>query len=120
MEVQKVKAVTGYFYDYILSDRMYRSVRLLLENRRLYEKDFNVSIYNGSIGYSRLSRIGVGNDLFDGCCSIHRILCPKTNAFNRYDEILGKTIEMAKPETLIILALGHTYSYSSCLRFVLV
>ncbi len=69
------------------------------------------SIWDGRdvlIVEGELSRIGVGNDLFDGCHSIHRILCPKTNAFNRYDEILEKTIEMANPETLIILALGHT------------
>lgn len=49
------------------------------------------SIWDGRdvlIVEGELSRIGVGNDLFDGCHSIHRILCPKTNAFNRYDEIL--------------------------------
>lgn len=69
------------------------------------------SIWDGRdilIVEGELSRIGVGNDLFDDCRSIHRILCPKTNAFSRYNEILTRTIETAKPETLIILALGHT------------
>lgn len=55
-----------------------------------------------------LSRLGVGNDLFEGCNSIRRVLCPKTNAFARYDEILQQTLALAEPNTLIILALGHT------------
>lgn len=59
-----------------------------------------------------LSRLGVGNDLFDGAQSIQRILCPKTNAFAQYDSILAKVREYMQvaehKDTLIILALGHT------------
>lgn len=55
-----------------------------------------------------LSRLGVGNDLFNTAKSIRRILCPKTNAFARYDEILTSAREHAGEDILIILALGHT------------
>ena len=34
------------------------------------------------------SRLGVGNDLFNNAKSIRRILCPPTNAFDKYDQIL--------------------------------
>lgn len=53
------------------------------------------------------SRLGVGNDLFDNCKSIQRILCPAISAFSKYDEILQ---EIKKQDTskLIIIALGPT------------
>ena len=35
-----------------------------------------------------LSRVGVGNDLFDNAASIRRILCPAENAFDCYEKIL--------------------------------
>lgn len=54
----------------------------------------------------RYSRLGIGNDLFDGVKSIRRIWCPPTNAFEFYDEILS-TIEAKKQDAdMIILALG--------------
>lgn len=55
-----------------------------------------------------LSRLGVGNDLFDCAASVQRIICPKTNAYARYDEILDTTQRLADKDTLLILALGHT------------
>lgn len=33
--------------------------------------------------------LGVGNDLFDGAKSIKRVLCPSTNAWDKYDNILS-------------------------------
>lgn len=65
-----------------------------------------------------LSRLGVGNDLFDSAREIRRVLCPKTNAFARYDAILKEVLRVNpvnsfdlqgdKEKPLIILALGHT------------
>lgn len=55
------------------------------------------------------SRLGIGNDLFEGCKSIKRILCPVTNAFDRYDEILFAAQKQSK-ENLILIALGPTAS----------
>lgn len=55
-----------------------------------------------------LSRLGVGNDLFATAASIERIICPKTNAFAKYDQILHQVREHVQADTLVILALGHT------------
>lgn len=55
-----------------------------------------------------LSRLGVGNELFDTAHSIQRIICPKTNAFMYYDAIFAEVLKHSKAGTLIILALGHT------------
>lgn len=56
------------------------------------------------------SRMGVGNDLFDECKSIRRILCPARNAFDKYDEILSRIIDFASDDDLILMALGPTAS----------
>ena len=53
------------------------------------------------------SRLGGGNDLFDNASEIHRLLCPSTNAFDKYDQILSE-IKKTSCDTLILLALGHT------------
>lgn len=53
------------------------------------------------------TRLGVGNDLFDNACSIKRVLCPATNAFDHYDEILDAIKSIWNGE-LILLALGPT------------
>ena len=39
------------------------------------------------------SRLGIGNDLFNNANSIKRILCPSTNAFNVYDQIISYIIK---------------------------
>lgn len=53
------------------------------------------------------SRLGVGNDLFSNASSIKRILCPPTNAFERYNEIFNKAMEQDK-NVLFLIALGPT------------
>jgi glycosyltransferase family protein len=65
-----------------------------------------------------LSRLGVGDDLFDNAKQIERILCPSVNAFDKYNQILNAVKEMQK-EKLILIALGHTatvlaYDLSTC------
>ncbi len=53
------------------------------------------------------SRLGVGNDLFDGANSIARILCPAVNAYRHYSEILP-AIEKNANNKLVLIALGAT------------
>lgn len=53
------------------------------------------------------SRLGVGNDLFDNAMDIKRVLCPATNAFSVYQEIIDAVIKFDK-ECLILLAIGPT------------
>lgn len=54
-----------------------------------------------------MTKMGVGNDLFDNARSIKRIICPAKNAFESYDRILKTAIELYKNE-LILIALGPT------------
>ncbi len=53
------------------------------------------------------TRLGVGNDLFDGAKSVKRVLCPSKSAFSSYDEILGSVKEIWRGE-LVLIALGQT------------
>lgn len=59
------------------------------------------------------SRLGYGNDLFDGSKSIRRILAPAVNAYERYDEILREVKRLNK-DCLILIALGAT---ATCLAY---
>lgn len=60
----------------------------------------------------RLSRLGVGNDLFEHADSVIRILGPAEHAFDKYDELLKSAIKVGerfnKEKALFIIALGPT------------
>lgn len=70
--------------------------------KNIWDKE-NVLMVEGE-----LSRVGVGNDLFDNAKSVRRILCPAENAFERYDNILEAICRHAKRTDLIFMALGPT------------
>ncbi len=53
------------------------------------------------------TRMGIGNDLFDNCGEIGRILAPAENAADRYDDILEAVLKQPK-DRLVLLALGPT------------
>ena len=53
------------------------------------------------------TRMGMGNDLFQGAKSIKRILCPSENAYSKYNEILESCLECPR-NFLVIIALGAT------------
>lgn len=53
------------------------------------------------------SRLGVGNDLFDNAHNIRRILCPVSNAFDKYNDILSIALNLEK-NVLFLIALGPT------------
>jgi glycosyltransferase family protein len=53
------------------------------------------------------SRLGLGNDLFDNCNLIERIICPGKNAFAKYETIFNEVIKQDKSK-LILIALGPT------------
>lgn len=54
------------------------------------------------------TKLGCGNDLFEGASSVRRIECPSTNAFSKHDDILKAVQRNAQQDTLILLALGMT------------
>ena len=53
-----------------------------------------------------LTRLGVGNDLFDNAAQIRRIEAPPVNSFDKYDEILDAALKYAEDDTLFLIALG--------------
>ena len=53
------------------------------------------------------SRLGVGNDLFDGAKKLNRILAPAQNAYNKYEEILQTALKCDE-DALYLIALGPT------------
>lgn len=55
----------------------------------------------------RLSRMGVGNDLFANAAALSRIVCPPENAFEKYQEIFEAAKRHGK-DKLILIALGPT------------
>lgn len=54
------------------------------------------------------TRLGAGNDLFDGAKSIRRIVCPDNDAYFKIDEIESAVKKNYNEDDLIILALGPT------------
>ncbi len=55
----------------------------------------------------KYTRMGVGNDLFDNCRSIKRILGPSVDSFDCYDAIL-KEVKKQPKDRLVLLAMGPT------------
>lgn len=89
---------------------------------RFYINDVNKSKVNSRFEHVRLiwekrsvlivegtmSRLGVGNDLFDNAVSVRRIIAPAKNAFQSYSDILNCVEEEYKPDDLVLIALGPT------------
>ena len=74
-----------------------------------YFKEFKKVWDNKNVVFveGKMSRLGIGNDLFDNCKSIKRIICPARNAFESYEQILETCKKLSK-EALFIIALGPT------------
>lgn len=53
-----------------------------------------------------LTRLGVGNDLFNNSASIRRIEAPPVNSYDKYDEIFDAALRFATKDTLFLIALG--------------
>lgn len=53
-----------------------------------------------------LTRLGVGNSLFENAASFQRIIAPATSSFDKYHECLSGALEYAQPDTLFLLAIG--------------
>lgn len=58
------------------------------EKNKIIWKDQDVLVIEGE-----KSRLGVGNDLFEGAKSIRRILGPAQNAFDKYEELYNLAIK---------------------------
>ncbi|HEY0222613.1 MAG TPA: GT-D fold domain-containing glycosyltransferase [Lactovum miscens] len=63
----------------------------------------NVLIIEGE-----LSRLGVGNDLFENAAKTRRVLAPSVNAYSKIDQIEEYVTSKISRKDLILLALGPT------------
>ena len=56
------------------------------------------------------TNFGINNDLLQNVNSVYRILCPSSNAFDKYDAIINKSLSVVpkRDNTLILCALGMT------------
>ena len=97
--------ITRFYIDY-RSDRNARRVVPLL--KQLWDGK-KLVIVEGE-----LSRLGVGNDLFANAASIERVICPSTNAFDVYDDIISTVKAKVPKDALILIALGMT---ATCLAY---
>lgn len=97
------------YYDACIT-RPYIRIRDKNHSRLLFEK--LKEVWRGRdvvIVEGKQSRLGVGNDLFDDCHRVSRILCPPKNAFAAYEAILDACTQLPK-DVLLLLSLGPTAS----------
>lgn len=98
---QYVKSnITRPYMDYKNKNR--KVVQDRFDNLRRIWNDKDVIIVEGEF-----TKLGIGNDLFNNCKSIKRIICPATDAFSKYNEIVSAVRKQNKNK-LILMALGPT------------
>ncbi|WP_317740517.1 GT-D fold domain-containing glycosyltransferase [Chryseobacterium soli] len=90
--------ITRFYLDYETKKHI---PNILKKFKKIWD-DQDVLIVEGAY-----SRLGVGNDLFDGVKSLQRILCPTKDAFSAYHKILSE-IKIHGKNKLVLLALGPT------------
>lgn len=90
---------TRFYMDYVDKTEIPKYISKLKQIWR----NRNLCIVEGS-----QSRLGIGNDLFDGAADVKRIICPSVNAFDKYDDIYQTVCSLVNGDTLILVALGMT------------
>lgn len=90
--------ISRFYMDYRNKNDVPVKIKLL---KQIWE-DKDVLFIEGE-----LSRLGVGNDFFSNARSVQRILCPVTNAFKKYEEVMHYAKKYGQGK-LIIIALGPT------------
>lgn len=87
---------------YVLyADNLTDGPRKRFENLKRIWENRKVMFVEGA-----LTRLGVGNDLFQNAKSIRRIEAPPIDAFDKYDEILDAALKFAEEDSLFLIALG--------------
>jgi glycosyltransferase family protein len=89
---KRIKYLETNFSRFYLSHKDKRCCRIFIEHVKQIWANRDVIIVEGE-----KTRLGVGNDLFDTAKSIKRILCPATNAWGKYDEIIDTTLQITPP-----------------------
>ncbi len=90
--------ISRFYLDYENKSQVEKTIK----NLKKIWQNRDVLIIEGEF-----SRLGIGNDLFDGVSSLQRLICPSKNAFSHYDEMVEKAKELGK-DKLVLIALGPT------------
>ncbi|MDD6276725.1 MAG: SP_1767 family glycosyltransferase [Clostridia bacterium] len=111
------------WYKYLIKNKKYYNASVTRQYISLNDHSQGLPIYNKMkkiwenkdivIIEGEKSRLGVGNDLFDGAKSIKRILAPSKQAFDKYDEIFKEACKFDK-NILFLIALGPA---ATCLAY---
>lgn len=117
-----------YFSEILVDNALYGDCQFTRPYMDTLNRDYSKKIFQGIKNLLKgkkliiiegdKTRLGVGNDLLLGAESIKRVLAPSVNAFDKYDQILQKALEIASIEKdtstdsvkgiLFLLALGPT------------
>lgn len=90
--------ITRFYMDY--KDKS--NVKQRINNLKLIWENRDIVIVEGL-----KTKLGVNNNLFDNAKSIHRILVPNKDAFDKYNDIYNEVIKQNK-KNLILLSIGPT------------
>lgn len=82
-------------------DNMTDASRIRLERLKSMWEHRHIITVEGA-----LTRLGVGNNLFDNAASLRRIIAPATSSFDKYEECFVAALKYAEPDTLFLLAIG--------------
>lgn len=103
------------WYKYLIKGKKYYNASMTRQYITLNDRSQGTEIYNKikkiwqdkDIVFieGEKSRMGVGNDLFDGARSVKRIIGPSKQAFSKYNEILSEACRQDK-NSLFLIALG--------------
>lgn len=115
--IENMLRVRNIWLKYLSPDRVYLTANLTrlyirYKDKSMCAKNFEKlkSIWKNRdvvICEGEQTRIGVGNDILDGCKSIKRIICPSENAFDKYNQIITE-LKKHKKDSLFLIALGPT------------
>lgn len=100
---------TKQYYDACVT-RPYINYRDKSQTAEYYDKfkmlwkNKNIVIIEGA-----QTRSGIGNDLYDECKTIRRVLAPSLNAYKRYEDILHAALSQPT-DSLFLISLGPTAS----------
>lgn len=97
-----------YFSEILIENALYGDCQFTRPYMDTLNRDYSKKVFQGIkelIKGKKLiiiegdkTRMGVGNDLLQGAESIKRVLAPSVNAFDKYDQILQKSLEIASVE----------------------
>lgn len=95
--------ITRPYMDREKTDDCYTHVSEMFATLKVLWQNKKILIVEGE-----KTRLGVNNDLFSRCTKINRILCPNSNSWACYDDILKEVSKFAVNYDLVLVALGPT------------